>query len=497
MLSLAELRRVVSVLDRRLEGFTLHRVVQADAYRLALLFHGGAGNEAVLLNCGPDSARISALPEVPPAPPVAHSFGQYLRAHLHRSAFGGISVPLRDRMAFIRLLTKEGSFELVLSILGARSNVYLLDSARNLVHSMRPLEDTRRELAVGAAWHDPPEGVRSEGIDRWCDLPDAGIPEAVETAYARLEAVREADALSRRMDAVLRKEEAYLSRKTANLHEDLVQARTAEEVRRRGELLKTVLHEIEPGTSTVAATDFRTGERVVIELDPRLSPAENLETLFRRYQKEARGRELIEEQLTEARTLLEEVSRLRDELRRTTAAAELAPAEVAAMAEHPRIRRLLARSAAKRPDRKPPIKPPAGRKELPSKLMPKRYKGEHGLEIWVGKSDEGNDYLTTRLARGNDLFFHLEGYPGSHVVLRTEGKPDPPPEAVIDACELAVHFSKMKNATRADIHVAHIKDVKKPSGAKPGLVYVTRGKTVHLRRNPSRLESILASRLDE
>ena len=138
----------------------------------------------------------------------------------------------------------------------------------------------------------------------------------------------------------------------------------------------------------------------------------------------------------------------------------------------------------------------AGKSEIPSKLRPKRYQTEEGLEIWVGRNDEGNDYLTTRLARGNDLFFHLDGYPGSHVVLRTEGRTDPSSKSVLDACELAVHYSKMKNAGSADVHVAPIKDVKKPKGAKPGLVYVRGGKNVRLKRIPERLEKILASRLD-
>jgi predicted ribosome quality control (RQC) complex YloA/Tae2 family protein len=115
----------------------------------------------------------------------------------------------------------------------------------------------------------------------------------------------------------------------------------------------------------------------------------------------------------------------------------------------------------------------------------------------VGRSDEGNDHLSTRLARGKDLFFHLDGAPGSHVVLRTEGRPDPPPESVLDASELAVHFSKQKNASRADVHVVPIKNVKKPKGVKAGLVYVTGGKTVHLRREEARLSRVLASRIDD
>jgi predicted ribosome quality control (RQC) complex YloA/Tae2 family protein len=105
--------------------------------------------------------------------------------------------------------------------------------------------------------------------------------------------------------------------------------------------------------------------------------------------------------------------------------------------------------------------------------------------------------LSTRLARGKDLFFHLDGAPGSHVILRTEGRGDPPSESVLDACELAVHFSKQKNAGRADVHVVPIKNVKKPKGAKRGLVYVSGGKSINLRREPSRLERVLATKIDD
>ena len=136
-------------------------------------------------------------------------------------------------------------------------------------------------------------------------------------------------------------------------------------------------------------------------------------------------------------------------------------------------------------------------RNMPRKLHPRRYQSAEGMEIWVGRSDEANDYLTTRFARGKDLFFHLDGAPGSHVILRTEGRDDPPPEAVLDACELAVHFSKQKNAGRADVHVVPIKNVKKPKGAKRGLVYVTGGKSIHLRREPARLERLLAAKIDD
>ena len=106
------------------------------------------------------------------------------------------------------------------------------------------------------------------------------------------------------------------------------------------------------------------------------------------------------------------------------------------------------------------------------------------------------DIAALDAARGSDLFFHLEGNPGSHVVLRTDGKgEDAPPESVLEAAERAVHFSKAKNATRAAVHVAPIKHVSKPRGAKAGLVYVTRGKTIQLRRDPTRLARVLSARI--
>ena len=144
----------------------------------------------------------------------------------------------------------------------------------------------------------------------------------------------------------------------------------------------------------------------------------------------------------------------------------------------------------------PAPQPILGGREVPARFVPRRYRTAGDLEIWVGRSDAANDYLSTRLARGKDLFFHLDGAPGSHVILRTEGRDDPPSDALLDACELAVHYSKFKNATRADVHVVPIKNVKKPKGAKPGLVMVHGGKSIHLRRSEARLRRVLEAKID-
>jgi predicted ribosome quality control (RQC) complex YloA/Tae2 family protein len=161
------------------------------------------------------------------------------------------------------------------------------------------------------------------------------------------------------------------------------------------------------------------------------------------------------------------------------------------------VARLLGRHRLPGEGRRPQLPRTPRKGEAPARLRPGRYRSSDGLEIWVGRSAQGNDHLTTRLARGNDLFLHVEASPGSHVVVRLAGRKDAPQESLLEAAELAVHFSKQRDAERATLHVAPIKDVRKPSRAKPGLVQVLRGRSFVLRRDAARLARVLASRVED
>jgi predicted ribosome quality control (RQC) complex YloA/Tae2 family protein len=495
MLNVSEFRRALEILSRELAGSRVQRCLQPDDWRLVVAFYGPSGIVNLVISCRQEFARISTAERVPEASAAPSSFVQYLRAHLSRARFRAIEISPGDRQGVIVLTGEEGDYRLIISLRGARSNIYLLDADSKLVHALRPLDLTSRDLRFGDPWSDEQGGPRPQGEDRWRDVADPDYLRAIDDTYRGIEQVREAESLARRLDSALTKEESFLARKAANLLEDLGESRQAERYRHTGELLKNALHTLRKGDQFVTVTDFESGEQVVIPVDPKLSPAENLQSYFARYQKESRGEAIIQQQIDELSAVQREIAELHGKLRDLTRVPQPDLEALTQLASHPRLRRVVSRFY---PARKPHSTVKAqGKRDIPARLQPKRYRSEDGLEIWVGRNDEGNDYLTTRLARGNDLFFHLEGYPGSHVVLRTEGKTDPPPRAVLDACELAVHFSKMKESSRADVHVAAVKDVKKPKGARPGLVYVLKGRTVHLRRDIKRLRSILSSRLDE
>jgi predicted ribosome quality control (RQC) complex YloA/Tae2 family protein len=503
MLSLAELEMALAALRSGWLGARLDRVIQPAADEVVLRLAGGTGREAsdrllLLLSCRPGFARISALSRAPQAPPTPPGFAQYLKAHLEGGRLREADLRHRDRQASLRFETREGAFFLLLQILGPRSNLYVLDARERVLVAARPLAETRRELVLGEPWRDPESPPPPPGENRFAGLGDGEVLVAIEAHYAATQAEARTEGLRQRIARALRRQRASLERKAAHLRADAAAAEDAPALERMGELLKSHLRDIRPGQREVEVEDFATSERVRIPLDPALSAPANLEALFRRARKAARrGQKAAVEA-----SALEERERDLAGLESALEAAGEDPAALRSLAERPEMERLLARQSPEPAERPAEARPARrvwklGRRELPARLAPRCYRTRDGLEVWVGRSDEGNDLLTTRLARGNDLFLHLEGSPGSHVVLRTEGRGEVPQESLLEAAELAVQFSTQKKVSRASVHVAAIKDVSKPSGAKPGLVYVHRGRTFTLRRDPERLRRILASRLDD
>ena len=503
MLNLTELRRAATLLDDQISSHRIQAILQPDATSIVLTTYGGkeAGRCHYRLSCRPRCARISGLEAPPQSMPQPTAFVQYLRSHVGSARIGGVRLIADDRQLAIRLRADEGDFDLLLAILGARSNIYLLSADGSVVASLRPPSETRPELKIGDPWRSPESRPPRDDEDRFEAAPDDRFLFEIEAVYAEVERAGEVDDLRRRIERALQKESKSLDRKLAKLEESLEEARTASRLERDGELLKSVLSEVKRGDSEIVAADFETGEPVAIALDPKLTPAENLERLFKRYRKAVRSLAKAGSRHADVGESRAKLQQSIDRFQSLVADPDTGREALEEFAEQPAVRKLVDKFApaapAQRSSASAQTERKLGKHVVPNRLMPRRYRTAGELEIWVGRSAAGNDHLSVRLARGRDLFFHLDGAPGSHVILRTEGRTDPPSEALLDACELAVHFSKAKNASRADVHAVPIANVRKPKGSKPGLVTVHGGKTIHLRRTESRLKRILAARIED
>ncbi len=499
MLSLAELERAAAAAAELLAGHRVQGVVQPDPERVVLEVYGrdasGEARRRQLCLCArTGGARISLLEQAPSAPPRPPAFAQYLRAHVVGARIVGARVRDGDRVLALELATPEGAAQLLLAIPGRRPNVWLLGEGDRVAASLRPPADSRPELALGEPWRPSPGRPPGRGEDRFAGLAGEALLRAIEASYAVREREAAQTGLRQRIQQGLRREARRLDRKLEKIDEELARSREAAELGRAGELLKGALSRVPRGASELVVRDPATGEEVRVPLEPSLGPAQNLERIFQRQRKAVRGLARAGAMRDGVRAARERLAALERELAASAGDESrledlAARPDLAAFVEHE------APAAPRRP-KAPAATRRVGGREIPGRLAPRRYRASGDLEIWVGRSDAGNDFLTTRLAGGLDLFFHVEESPGSHVILRTGGRVDPPSEAVLDACELAVHFSKLRAADRVDVHVVPIKNVRKPKGVRAGLVFVSGGRSVRLRRSPARLERLLASRLE-
>ena len=303
----------------------------------------------------------------------------------------------------------------------------------------------------------------------------------------------------------LRRYRSRLARKLEALRGDLAEAKRAPEHRRAGEALLAYLHRVPVRASNVSLPDPADPERTIeIELDPAIKPQANAARYFKRAAKGERGLAQIPPRIAAAEDELREL----DELLERASAAEATGRPVPEAAEQeldaaleldleqaltglpPGLRGTL-RPRAVRPSvargraHPAPHEPAAPRAEprAPSaRLQPRRLKSVEGWEVMIGRNNEGNDYLTHRLARPEDYWFHVHGASGSHVVLRRgKGKNEPSKRTIEEVAAWAAFYSQARTAGKVPVIVTRKKYVRKPRKGPPGLALCEREKTVMVR----------------
>lgn len=217
-----------------------------------------------------------------------------------------------------------------------------------------------------------------------------------------------------------------------------------------GELLNTYGYGAEPGARSLIADNYYTGEKIEIPLDPCLSASENAKKYFDRYGKLKRTEEALTVQIAETKAQIEHLESI-------SASLDIALAEN----DLTEIRQELIEAGYIHK------KGTGKRKELKSK--PFHYVSSDGFHIYVGKNNFQNDYLTFKLATGADWWFHAKKIPGSHVLVKSDGR-ELTDRTFEEAGALAAYYSKGRDQDKVEIDYVQKKEVKKPAGSKPGFV---------------------------
>lgn len=255
---------------------------------------------------------------------------------------------------------------------------------------------------------------------------------------------------------------ARTERKLALRLEDLKKCENREDLRIWGELIKANLHLIPQGASFAEVPNYYDEELkdIRIPLNPALSPSANANKYFKDYKKTYTAEETLlkltesdKEELIYFDSVLESISRCKD------------------LSDISEIREELSEAGY--------IRQVQNRKKQKSKPEFKEFLSSEGYKILVGKNNRQNDYLTTVLANKNDLWFHTKNIPGSHVIVFCGGE-KVSDETILQAATLAAFNSKASGSTQIPVDYTPVKFVKKPNGAKPGMVIYTTNKTVYI-----------------
>lgn len=243
---------------------------------------------------------------------------------------------------------------------------------------------------------------------------------------------------------------------------DLKKCENREKLRIYGELLKANLYRIKAGSAFFEAENYYDNMNIVkIPLDPALSPQKNAAKYFKDYKKTYTAEQKLtaltekdREEIVYFDSVLDSISRSESISDITEIRDELADAGY------------IKRSAQKR-------------SRQSAALKFKEYTSTEGYKILVGRNNRENDYLTTVLAGKNDLWFHTKNIPGSHVIVFSGGA-EVSEDTVVKAAKLAAENSKGAGSSNVPVDYTQIKYVKKPSGAKPGMVIYKTNKTVYV-----------------
>ena len=250
------------------------------------------------------------------------------------------------------------------------------------------------------------------------------------------------------------------SRKLLYQAEELRSTEDREQFRRCGDIIQANIFKIKRGDASLTAEDFYAEEpaEIVIPLDPKLSPHKNAEKYYKKYSKAKNARIALSEQMREGESELAYLESVLDELSRASGEKDLEEIR-AELVEGGYIRE-------------------SDKKQKQNSSAPYKFTSSSGLPITVGKNNRQNDNLTFKTAFRGDTWLHAQKIHGAHVVISAD---DPDEITLLEAASLAAYFSQGRGSGAVDVDYTKARNVKKPSGAKPGMVIYTDFKTVRVR----------------
>ncbi len=292
------------------------------------------------------------------------------------------------------------------------------------------------------------------------------VVEYTESRLAKTRILHEKQSLQSAVNARLEK----LYKRLQFQQEALSESASHETLREQAEFMLAYAHEIKRGIESIEVHDYIRDIPVVLKLDPTKSAAENANKLFKRYQKLKAQALAAQRQKDE---ILPEIAYWEGTL--------LSVEQSETMEELSEIRGELQ-------DQQLIRKSQSSGKNTPPQSKPLRFVSGDGVEILCGRNNAQNDLVTCRLSRSSDTWLHVQGMPGSHVLIKANPVP---PNTLKQAGHIAAFFSRGRHSANVPVDYTLIKYVHKPSGSKPGFVTYTNQRTLFITPDADLVKSLI------
>lgn len=460
------IRRVVEELRATLIGRYLGKIYQLTP--LSFAFDFGLRGSFLLVSVEPSSPRLYLIERrardlQKASIPLAH-FGQLLRAKTNGAVLAGIDKDPLDRVVRLtfRCEDDDGTVHtrrLVVQLTGRTANLFLLDESDLILAVLR---GPRGQLP-GEIYSPPP---RPEIGNQEPPVSISGSPSAYADAYfTDLDLAKSFDSRAATERSRLRTSIQRQRRLKEHLQQDFAGHGDPDAHKRAGDLLLANIGTAVRNGSKVVLTDYYSdgAPQIEFEIDEKTSLQDEAARRFRLYTKAKRAREELTARLSAVDRELEQLEIRAQELEKI-----IQERDPAALQDFDKSAAPRSATTAKTP-------PGTATKNIPGV---RRYLSTDGYEILVGRTARDNDTLTFRLAHPNDLWMHTGDYPGSHVVVRNPTRKEIPHRTIIEAAQLAGRFSQASEDAKVVVHYTERKFLSKPKGAAPGLVRLSRFRSI-------------------
>ncbi len=307
----------------------------------------------------------------------------------------------------------------------------------------------------------------------------SGISELLDYVYSRKDSFDRVTQKSAHFRKTLVNRLERAQKKLANQKDDLLESKDREKYKIYADLIQSNLHKIPKGVSEVLLENYydENLKKLLIPLDNRISPAGNAQNYYKKYAKLKTANRLLLKQIPETQLEIDYIEHVIMSIENSASVEDLEEIKEELVASG----YITVKSKSRK---KPKEKTP----------KPLQFISSNNLNIYVGKNSKQNEFLTMKIAKKEDLWFHTKGMPGSHVIVKTEDK-EVPEQTIMEAAILAAYYSSGRNSSSVEVDYTEKKHIRKPKNAKMGMVIYKNQKTLMV--NPQLLKSQKITKVED